>query len=99
MHVSSERLSVLLASETVRSGRTVKVCNVCLGSPDFTGSPQVNDGSDNKKYLFSSGWKDSTIDLCVGCLEFFQQGRWDKIAERAHDVLLLRLGVPGDRPE
>lgn len=72
----------------------MKVCNVCLGPPDYSGQPMMQKGAGDKVYLFAPDWQASSVDLCSTCVENFQHGRWDKIAESAHDVLMLRLGVP-----
>ena len=71
----------------------MKVCNVCLGPPEYKGAPQIENGRGDKAYLFSPTWNGSEVDLCKPCLENLQHGRWDKLAESAHDVLMLRLGV------
>jgi hypothetical protein len=48
----------------------------------------------DKKYLFSATYKNCDVDFCKECMTLLQAQQWDKIGERAHDVLLLRLGVP-----
>lgn len=70
----------------------MQVCDVCLGDPQFGGSPTIRDTSARaEEYLFGDAHR---IDLCKECRDLFLQRAWAKIAERAHDVLLLRLGVP-----
>lgn len=55
----------------------------------------TNTTSRSEEYLFASkGTLTSRqIDLCKECRELMSHRSWDKIAERAQDVLMLRLGV------
>lgn len=80
----------------------MRVCNICLGVPEYTGSPTIgklNDSS-QKKYLLGVNFQSAIADLCEKCLDNLQNGRWDKLAESSHDVLMLRLGVqPGAKPD
>lgn len=77
----------------------MKVCNICLGSPTHAGSPVVQDRAGEKQYVFSKPGADYTsiqVDFCEDCMDLLQSQQWDKIAEKAHDVLMLRLGVVPD---
>ena len=71
----------------------MKVCNVCLGVPTHSGTPVISDISGNDHYLFGATWESRQVDFCAECLDLFSNNRWDLIAEKARDVLLLRLGV------
>lgn len=81
------------------------VCDVCFTpDPTATGSPTINvsgKGTPSQEYLFAtyddagrrtpgSNYK---IDLCRTCLTLLRQRAWGKIGERAHEALMLRLGV------
>jgi hypothetical protein len=80
------------------------VCDICFTpDPTCTGQPTVNITEPGKQgrqeYLFghyetpARGPRNSRVDLCKECLELLRQRNWDKIAERAQEVLMLRLGV------
>lgn len=74
----------------------MQVCDICLGVPDFTGSPMITSTKNRaEEYLFSNKGDINSrrVDLCKECRELFANRSWDKIAERAHDILMLRLGV------
>jgi hypothetical protein len=73
------------------------VCDICLGAPEYNGSPVIRKaGNGGEEYLFQhpNDRTTSRVDLCEKCVELIRARAWDKIAERAHDVLMLRLGVP-----
>lgn len=73
----------------------MRVCNVCLAPPAYTGTPTIKQMSkSDEQYLFGLDWMSATVDFCAECLDAMRKGRWDTLAERAHDVLMLRLGVP-----
>lgn len=76
----------------------MKVCNICLAPPEFAGNPVVQDLRGNKQYVFSQpqDYANAQVDFCGKCMELLQSQQWDKIAEKAHDVLMLRLGVVPD---
>lgn len=74
----------------------MQVCDVCLGVPEYNGNPVIatnTRGTD--EYLFGdkTDYSAHKMDLCKTCREHFRNRQWDKIAERAHDVLMMRLGV------
>lgn len=74
------------------------VCDICMApDPKYNGSPviKVAGGTSNEEYLFQHPERRTTmrVDFCDKCVELLRARAWDKIAERAHDVLMLRLGV------
>ena len=73
----------------------MKVCNICLGPPDSSGTPVMQDTAGDRVYVFAKpgDYSGAQVDFCETCLSLLNHQSWDKIAERAHDVLMLRLGV------
>jgi len=84
------------------------VCDICMTpDPICTGSPTVNVNEPGhqgrQEYLFGQYEKNGALvsnpgashrlDICKECLELIRLRAWDKIAERAQEVLMLRLGV------
>ena len=71
------------------------VCDVCMRpEPVYGGSPYLRKSGTAEVYLFGQKSPGNRIDLCEECKKLFEERAWDKIAEKAHDVLMLRLGVP-----
>lgn len=75
----------------------MRVCDVCYApDPEFSGEPMVHKENLGNEYLFRANGDsngDAEIALCESCVTLFRKRSWDKLAERAQEVVMLRLGV------
>jgi hypothetical protein len=67
----------------------MQVCDVCFGSPDFAGTPQIKplSGQTDNQYLFGTTYKDNHLDLCKECRAAFKARDWSEIAKRQKQVV------------